>query len=136
MTTAVLSFFGVVIGASLQYVFTRYLESQRHHRELRTQAYLDFLKYVSELAHLNDPSDSQNRDLLAKTTDAKAPICLYGSGEVVRAFAVFERRGAIVKSIPQREAFVNMVSAMRRDSGSPSGSRVEDLEAILLGNRD
>jgi hypothetical protein len=71
LTTAILSFFGVVIGASLQYVFTRYLDNQRHHRELRTQAYLDYLKSVSGLAHLNEAQGSQERDLLAAAADAK-----------------------------------------------------------------
>ncbi|MGA7046185.1 MAG: hypothetical protein WBY98_07980 [Candidatus Sulfotelmatobacter sp.] len=52
MTTAILSFLGVVMGASFQYVFTRYLDNQRHQRELRTQAYLDYLKSISGLAHL------------------------------------------------------------------------------------
>ena len=55
LTTAILSLFGVVFGASLQYVFTRYLDNQRHHRELRTQSYLDYLNSVSGLAHLNEP---------------------------------------------------------------------------------
>jgi hypothetical protein len=66
LTIAILSFFGVIIGASLQYVFTRYLDNQRHHRDLRTQAYLDYLNSVSGLAHLNEPQGSQERDLLAK----------------------------------------------------------------------
>ncbi len=52
LTTAILSFLGVVMGASFQYVFTRYLDNQRHQRELRTQAYLDYLKSISGLAHL------------------------------------------------------------------------------------
>jgi hypothetical protein len=60
MRAAAFSFVGLVVGAYLQYLFTSHLESKRHQRELRTQAYLDFLKCVSELAHLNDPSDSQS----------------------------------------------------------------------------
>jgi membrane protein DedA with SNARE-associated domain len=51
LTTAILSFLGVVMGASLQYVFTRYLDNQRHQRELRSQAYLHYLKSISGLAH-------------------------------------------------------------------------------------
>jgi hypothetical protein len=136
LTTAIFSLLGLIIGASLQYVFTRHLESQRHHRELRTQAYGDYLRSVSELAHLNDPLGSQERDAIAAGTDAKARICLYGSKEVIRAFAQFETLGASVKSVPQRQAFVGMVSAMRDDSGSPSNPKVEDMETILIGKSD
>ncbi len=136
MMTAVLSIFGLVIGATLQYFFTRHHENQRYLRELRTQAYLDFLKGVAHMAHLNDTHGSQERDAYAKVTDAKARICLYGSGEVIEAFAVFEKLGATVQSLPQQEAFVAMIWAMRRDSGSTSGPQVEDIATVLLGIRD
>ncbi len=102
MTTTVLSFFGVVIGASLQYIFTRYLETQRHRRELRTQAYLDYFQSVSEQVHRDEFQGSQDRDPLGRVADAKARICLYGSREVVHAFAVFEELGAMISSVPQR----------------------------------
>ncbi|MBZ5680303.1 MAG: hypothetical protein LAO24_09380 [Acidobacteriia bacterium] len=107
MTTAILSIFGVIIGASLQYVFTRYLENQRHRRELRTQAYLDYLNSVNGLAHPNEPQGSQQRDLFAKAADAK-----------------------------QRAAFVAMVAAMRKDSGNTAGPGIEDMDTVLLGSRD
>jgi hypothetical protein len=134
MLTAVLPVVGVLVGASLQYFFTRYLETQRHHRDLRTQAYLDYIKSVSGLAHLNDPQGSQERDLLASAADAKARICLYGSGEVVKAFALFEKLGAAVTSPSQRESFVAMIVAMRSDSGSASRARIEDVRLLLLGS--
>ncbi|MDR9468025.1 hypothetical protein, partial [Marinospirillum sp.] len=52
MTVAFFSFFGIVIGAALQYVFTRHLDSQKHQRELRSRAYIDYLRCVSEHANL------------------------------------------------------------------------------------
>ena len=136
MLTATLPVVGVLVGASLQYLFTRYLESQRHQRELRTQAYLDYLKSVSGLAHLNDPQGSQERDLLANAADAKARICVYGSSQVVQAFASFERLGAKVSSPAQRRSFVAMVAAIRRDSGNASSAGVSDLSLLLLGSHE
>jgi hypothetical protein len=133
VTTAIFSFFGVVIGASLQYIFTRYLEVQRHGRELRTQAYLDFINCVSELAHLNEPQGSQERDLLAKTTSAKGRICLYGSREVIHAFAAFENLGAVISSPEQRAGFVALLAAMRKDSGNAAGPEAQDMQVVLLG---
>jgi hypothetical protein len=44
MLTAILPVVGVLVGASLQYFFSRYLEVQRYQRDLRTQAYLDYIK--------------------------------------------------------------------------------------------
>jgi len=136
MTTAILSFLGVIFGAGLQYVFTRYLENQRHFRTLRTQAHMDYLKCVCELANLGpSPQDSEIRQIFLRTADAKARICLYGSTESIRTFACFEKLGAAIESTEHRSAFVTMVSAMRRDSGSTSEPMGEDLQRVLLGNR-
>lgn len=48
MITGLLSFLDVVLGASLQYFFTRHIESQRHLRDLRSKAYMDYLQCVCE----------------------------------------------------------------------------------------
>ena len=135
MLVTILPFVGVLVGGFLQYVFTRHLETQRHHRDLRTQAYIDYLKSVSGLAHLNDPHGSQERDLLAGAADAKARICLYGSGEVINAFAAFEQLGAMLSSPAEQRCFVAMIAAMREDSGSKSPANIEDIRLLLLGDK-
>jgi hypothetical protein len=85
---------------------------------------------------LNEPQGSQERDLLTKAADAKGRICLYGSKEVVQAFAAFEKLGAVVSSDQQRAAFAAMVIAMRSDSGSSADPGTENVALLLLGNRD
>ena len=135
MLVTILPLVGVLVGGFLQYVFTRHLDARRHHRDLRTQAYIDYLKSVSGLAHLNDPQGSQERDLLAGGADAKARICLYGSGEVIQAFAAFEQLGAMLSSPSEQGRFVAIIAAMRKDSGSKSRANIEDLRLLLLGDK-
>jgi hypothetical protein len=136
MTTALLSFFGVVIGASLQYIFTRYLETQRYRREQRTQACLDFLKSASEQFRLNYPEGSPEYDLLtAKTLDARQRICLYSSEKVIHAFAVFQKLGSNIETEEQRAAYVAMVAAMRDDSGNAYSLETQgDIKTVLMGS--
>lgn len=137
MTIALLSFLGIVVGAALQYLFTRHLENQKHHRDLRTQAYTDYLKSVCEQAQLVTQRQSrESREIFARTADAKTRICLYGSAFVVAAFAAFERLGATMNTEEQRTSFSTMVSAMRRDSGGNSDVSINDIETILLSDRD
>lgn len=134
MSSAILSFLGVVIGASLQYFFTRHLDNQKHHRDLRASAYADYLKCVSEHANLGKQRQSQEgKELAVRTADAKCRICLYGSPAAVEAFADFERLGATMNSEEQRSAFTRMVAIMRKDSAR--GGPVDDgaLQAVLLG---
>ena len=137
MLTAVLSFFGVIIGASLQFLFTRHMEGQRHLRELRSKAYMDYLKCVCEQAQFRFKEENKEKqELFSRIADAKARICLYGSKEAIQAFSQFEKLGASMGSIEQRTAFTSMVSIMRADSGGEIGTDPEDIQIVLLGIRD
>jgi|HubBroStandDraft_6_1064221.scaffolds.fasta_scaffold04953_7 hypothetical protein len=60
MLTSILPVVGVLVGASLQYFFTRYLEAQRYQRDLRTGAYIDYVKAVSGLATLTIRRDRKS----------------------------------------------------------------------------
>ena len=134
MSIAIFSFFGVIVGAALQYLFTQHLESKRLHRELRTGSYMDYLKCVSEHANLGLQRQSQEgKELGARTADAKCRVCLYGSSRAIEAFAAFERLGATMNNEDQCEAFSRMVEIMRADSGSNRSVQLEELKTVLLG---
>lgn len=134
MSAAIFSFFGIIIGAALQYLFTRHLDTQKHHRELRAKAYTDYLRCVSEQANLGkQPQSQEGRELGAKTADAKCRIGLYGSSAAVKAFAEFERLGAAMSNTQQCAAFTGMVAIMRADSSKGGEVDLSDLEVVLLG---
>jgi hypothetical protein len=135
MTAAAFSFFGVVIGAFLQYYFTRHLDRQKHSRELRATAYTDYLECVSQHANLaTQPDSEEGRALGFRTADAKCRICLYGSSLAINAFANFERLGPSMGTPEQRLAFTRMVLVMRNDSARGGHVDLAELQAILLGN--
>lgn len=137
MNAAIFTLLGAVVGAVLQYFFTRQIESQKHYRGLRTQAYTDYLKCVGEQAQLAPKAQpNEIREIFARTADAKARICLYGSTAAVEAFAAFERMGAKMKTKDERRAFTTMVAIMRKDSGSSPNAQIESLELVLMGHRE
>lgn len=84
-------------------------------------------------AHIG--GSKEQKELYARTGDAKARICLYGSDKVISAFSQFEILGASMGTQEQRDAFTNMVSTMRSDSGSKSIPKGKDIQNILLGTR-
>lgn len=133
LTAAVFSFLGVVIGASLQYFFSRHLDSLRAHREARTKAYTDYLRCVGELAFPSQLESSDGHELNARTADAKCRVCLYGSTLAISAFARFERLGATTTTPEQRAAFTQMVKIMRVDSASSKSVEESDVRMILFG---
>lgn len=134
MTAAILPFLGVVIGAILQYLFTRHLDGQRAHRDARTKAYADYLKCVSDRANPAQDESTDEHEVNARTADAKCRICLYGSSATVAAFAKFERLGATMRTVQERNAFTDMVVFMRADSLGTSDALPSDVQAVLLGN--
>ena len=134
METAILSFIGLIVGATLQYFFTRHIENQRHIRDLRSKAYMDFMQTVCELANMRPKEGSKERNELAqRTADAKARICLYGSSETIQAYSKWEQLGPNMGSEEQRNAFIEMVKLMRADSGSDIKVDSKDLKNVLLG---
>lgn len=127
-TIAILPVLGVVIGAAVQFWFSRAAEREKHTGSLRSQAYSDYLRAVAAAAHLG--SDEDLRVALRDAADAKARISVYGSAPVIKALSKFEETGAVLNTERSREAFVALVTSMR-----PSCARVpvRELERVLLG---
>ncbi len=137
MLTEFIPFLALITGAFLQYFFTRHIENKRHIRGLRSKAYMDYLKCVVDLAQfMPQPKSKESIEIFARTGDSKARICLYGSNEAIKAFSVFEERGARMETSDQRQAFIDMVAIMRIDSGSKVNSDPDDIQNILLGFKE
>ena len=136
MNSAILSLVGLVLGAVLQFLFTRYLDNKKHHRDVRSKAYADYLLCVSKQANMGHQRQSTEGRLLgAETADAKCRISLYGAPSVIAAFAKFDRLGATMNSDEQCRAFTDMVLAMRQDTLGGTLVDHSDIEVVLLGAR-
>lgn len=106
MNSATLSFVGLIVGAALQFLFTRYLDNKKHLREVRSKAYADYLLCVSKHANMGyEQQSTEGRQLRTETADAKCRISLYGAPTVIAAFAKFECLGAMIDTDEQRLAF-------------------------------
>ncbi len=134
--TGFLPFAGVIIGAGLQYYFSRSAESHKQLAILRTQAYIDYLRCVAESPKIG--SDVQKRiDLLSRATDAKSRISIYGSAAVLSALAKFEKYGSVINSPQSADRFLSLTGVMRQESaGSNELVDLEDLRIVLFGTRE
>jgi hypothetical protein len=128
MATALLSLFGVALGAGLQFASSRVAERAKHGEELQAQAYADYLRAVAAAGHLR--SDEDLRDARRAAADAKARIAVYGGVPVVQALARFEQAGAVLSDAKSCAAFIAMVKSMRRVGNAVTD---RDLEIVLLG---
>ncbi len=130
MAIAFFAFFGVIVGASLQYLFTRLLEERKHRQSLQTEAYTDYIRVVAEARHID--LHTERASIFARLADAKSRICLYGSPEVIARLAEFERKGGLIGNDDQCQAFMRVIEAMRGSSSLPSS----EIEVILLGKSE
>ena len=138
--TPYLAVLTAILGACLQYFFTRHIEQTRALREMKTKAYTDYLKGVCEQAQISgieDPKQAREKrtEAFTRVADAKARICLYGADEVIHSFAEFEKLGAAMGTQEQRQAFVAMAVAMRKDAGLSAVTKMDDIGTVLLGKR-
>ncbi|MBU2709334.1 hypothetical protein KCM76_25285 [Zooshikella marina] len=129
MITAIFSLIGILIGGYAQYFFTRNQENIKHQRDLRSKAYLDYIDFVCCAAMKNNTKENNK-----KGADAKARICLYGSPDVIKAYADFEKSGASLYTNEQMQRFAQMVLLMRSSSGNEKIEDVKLLEIMLFGS--
>ena len=129
-----LAFVSVIVGATLQYIFTRHIEHQKHSRELKSKAYMDYLNSLAEGAQFQyELGTKEQKEMFYRTADAKARICLYGSKEVISAFSKYEEIGGAFHTDEHRDVFTNMVSIMRIDSGSERIDNPQEIQNVILG---
>jgi hypothetical protein len=142
-----LSLVSAIIGASLQYLFSRSSETHKQLATLRSKAYVDYLRCVAELARIGRSnrslrsSDRSRRgdlsrrsDLLSQAADAKARICIYGTAPVIAALSAFEKKSPVIDSESSAKVFLTLVKEMRRENiGRSEAARENDLSLILFG---
>lgn len=120
---------GVALGAGLQYLVGRDLETRKQLALQRSQSYIDYFKAVALAAR-----DGRTKEILSAAADAKTRICIYGSPTVIDHLHEFEASGASTSSPRGKEAIVALLRAMRSDIGKASQSvSNHTLEGILLG---
>lgn len=125
---------GVILGASLQYYFSRTSEERKQLTLLKTQAYVDYLGSVAKFAQAAKINPIERLKLLSEAADAKTRICIYGSKESISLLAAFERQGAQLASKDSINTFMSLCSQMRKEGlNKESVISSDDLEIILFG---
>lgn len=125
--TAILPLVGVLIGAGLHYVFGRTLERSKQLTLEKGKAYADYFRSFSQAAKVGS-----TKEVLSATIDAKTRICLYGSLEVIKKLAEFERGGA--KALDNEAKVTALLRAMRKDMSAAGATPEEDdLSYIVFG---
>lgn len=104
---------GAILGALLQYWFTKILEEKRLRRNLETHAYLDYIKFTTDLskAERTNCPEHEKVEINKNLADARLRISVFGSSEVIKAIAASESMKSDDRA---KDRFAEIYSAMRR----------------------
>jgi hypothetical protein len=130
---AVTALLGVGVGAVVQYCAARSLRRTGQLEELRSRAYVDFVRAVAAMSAGGVQETAGNA--VADLTDAKVRIALYGSEGVIRTLATFCETEQRLSSQSARDAFLLLAVAMRADATAPQAAArsTHELATILYG---
>jgi hypothetical protein len=133
--TALVSAIGVVIGASLQFWFSRLTTNWSRLQDKQIQAYVDFLKGVSGVAQSQRFKDKRAElDSSSLLADARARIAVYGHSEVLEALAEFDKTDRKLSSDSSLSAFMQLIQTMRKASNTKIAPISEaQLSLVLFG---
>jgi hypothetical protein len=128
------SLFGVVVGAILQSYFLRRNQKDTRISEWRNTAYTDFINAATLVATAQRQGKRDTvSDKLARLSDAKARICVYGDAEVISELAEFWRHGATLQTESEILAFTRICLKIRESLQVP-GRKINspDISQLLF----
>lgn len=131
---AIIGVGGIALGAILQFVFTRYAESRRHFREMKTNAYVDFVRGASLLNISIQTNDSEKQNEAIKIlADTKMRIAIYGSKKVIIELSKYWKYYENEQIPEAKTAFANTISSMRAETSSIfEGYLGKEIEQLLF----
>ncbi len=134
LRTALLAVISVIIGASLQYFFSKSGERRKQLEALRNQAYVDYLRSIAQITKVGRNDSKKRSDLLTAAADAKTRICVYGAASVIGSLATFEKGGPVLDSPDSIARFLKLCNEIRRQNlGRAETVTIDDLSLILFG---
>jgi flagellar motor component MotA len=133
VATALVALVGIVIGAILQYIFSRSTESLKQHQTLKAQSYVDFVKSLAGITiaqrHHNKGRELESTILLA---DSKARVAIYGSKSVIESIANFFSRYGEITSPESITSFIEIIQKMRSETLKKQEMVIDNYISILL----
>jgi hypothetical protein len=128
------SLLGVIVGAILQSYLVRRNQKDNRLLEWRNTAYTDFINAATLVATAQRHG---KRDVvsehLARLSDAKARICVYGDAFVIAELAEFWRHGATLQTESEILAFTRVCLTIRKSLDvSGTATNLPDISQLLF----
>lgn len=129
----ILPVIGVIIGALLQFFFSKRSELKKQENLLKISAYSDLIKGMAGMAISQKyKNSSQEMEYTMLVADAKSRICIYGDNSVIEKISSFFKKGGTVNSNTHK-AFVDIIMEIRKKHRGSIDININDLSQMLIG---
>ena len=136
LSNIILPIIAIIVGATVQYYVSKASEDRKVQQNLRTQAYVDFLRGSAGLAIAQREGDkTREKDYAILLTEARVRITVYANKEVIAAVANFFRAGGKLNTKEQMRLYLAICGEMRKQ-GMPKDSPADKDFAQLLFSSD
>jgi hypothetical protein len=130
--TVVLPIFTLLLGGFFQHCLTRAAKENERITDLRVKAYCDFIAATAREIYMRQAG----MDTLAVRTerhDARNRVCIFGSDEVIKALAVYERQGVNEPRANKQNYYLCLCQAMRADMNPGRSTDDRSLRMAMFG---
>ena len=130
----ILPVIGVIIGALLQFLFSKRSELRKQQNLLKITAYTDLIKGLAGMAISQQYKDfSKEKEYKMLVADAKSRICIYGDESVIKKISYFLKMGGTIDSIDSNKAFVDIIVEIRKKHIGSVDVNINDFSQLLIG---
>ncbi len=132
---ALVGFASALVGGAIQTWVARRFETHRFERQNRNDAYLTYLRGISELSH--GAGENETIEAALRTiAEARGRIALYGSRAVIEKMVRSFEHGEDIYSPEARTDLSEMIAAMRLDSIPGEREAAKDHLVTLVFGRE
>lgn len=128
----ILPVIGVIIGALLQFFFSKRSELKKQQNLLKISAYTDLMKGIAGMAISQKyKNSSQEMEYTMLVADANARICVYGDNTVIEKISFFYKMGGTINPNSYK-AFIDIIIEIRKEHIGSIDININDLSQLLI----
>ena len=133
IVVALIGISGVLASAIVQYLLGSKMEKSKKQIEVKSQAYLDFVNAVSEIAISTKHTRNISVEQLQRLNQAKTRVVLIGSNKVIEDLNLFFKEYGVLDSDEAYGSFSQIVKSMRNDLSGKDALNLNVICEALFG---
>lgn len=131
MVEVIIAIVSIILGASLQYIFSWLNSRSEKKKNLIIEACVEYLECIADIKF---SEQEKNIEALARFVKAKTKIVLLGSSKLINLLEKFESVNPVLDNRVSIDAMKNIIAEMRISVFNGSNVSLKSIGIILFGH--